>query len=173
MYRSILVSWGPIYLPLILVPVLSVSCSESLFFCWWVQVFFLLSHLSCSEYLVGFVQNSRYASTFTFLHAAIGCEQHRPLKMVSFLQCVFLASLSKFRCLYRCSCMYLQYNFTNQHICTSIMPITRWFCYCSSITQLEIWERDTFQNSLIIQDCFSRHVILVFVSFQNDYNIVS
>lgn len=139
---------------------ISVFLRKSVLFCWWVQVFFLLSCLSCSEYLVDFVQDNRYGSTFTFLDVAIAFEQHHLLKMVS-LQCVFMASLSKFRYLYECSCMHPRYIFTNQHICTLIMPITRWFCYCISITQLEIWECDTSQNFFIIQDCFSHHVIFI------------
>jgi len=46
------------------------------------------------------VQGDKYESMCILLHAHIQFDQHHLLKMLSVFYCVFLASLSKIRCLY-------------------------------------------------------------------------
>jgi hypothetical protein len=53
-----------------------------------------LIHLDLS-----FVQGDKYGSTFIFLHTDSQLDQYYLLKMLSFFHCIFLAALSKIKCL--------------------------------------------------------------------------
>jgi hypothetical protein len=47
---------------------------------------------------LSFMQGDTYGSSCILLHAVIQFDQHHLLKMLSFLYCIFLVSLSKVRC---------------------------------------------------------------------------
>lgn len=56
-----------------------------------------LIHLELS-----FVQGEKYGCVYILLHVATQFDQDHLLKMLSFLQCLFLTSLSKIMCLWVC-----------------------------------------------------------------------
>ena len=90
----------PIYWLLILVPVLMVFCSESLFLLLMsLRLFTVLSFImfSVSGFMIrslnslklSFVQGNKYGSIWILQHAIIQFDQYHLLKMLSYFQCVF------------------------------------------------------------------------------------
>lgn len=81
---------------------LHVFSSESLFLYQWVQHYtssllldsvYLILRGDFAEFGLNFVQEDRYKSIFFILQVVIQVYQHHFLKILSFSQCVFLASL--------------------------------------------------------------------------------
>lgn len=66
------------------------------------------------------VQSDKYGSINSLLHADIQFDQHHSLKMLSFVHCIFMASLSKLRHpLVFDTDLGLQFNSIDQYICFS------------------------------------------------------
>ena len=107
--RSFSVSWVPIYLLLILVPMQSVFCSENLFLCWvwdYPQLSSLRFSVSCLMLIslmhskLRFVHDDECGSICICLYVTIQFYQDCVLNMLSFNQFVFLVSLSNIRFLW-------------------------------------------------------------------------
>ena len=77
--------------------------------------------------------------TYILLQADIQFNQHHLLKMLSFFQCVFPATLSKVRRpTFLALCLGIQFDSTDQNVC--LYTNTMLFYYYSSIVQLKIWK---------------------------------
>jgi hypothetical protein len=61
---------------------------------------FMLSSLFHLQ--LNFVQGDKYRSICILLHVDLLLDQHHLFMMVSFIQCMILASLSKIKCAYMC-----------------------------------------------------------------------
>jgi hypothetical protein len=105
-----------------------------------------LIHLDLS-----FVQGDKYRSIFIFQHTDCQLDQHHLLKMLSFLHCIFLPSLSKINSVVLF--LGLQFYSIDQHVC--LCTNTTWFLkfilFLLSYTPYFIPSPHPFS------DCFTSH----------------
>lgn len=85
--------------------------------------------------------------------------------------CAFWFSLLKKLVVYRyvVFCLRLHFYYIDQHV--FFMPIHWYFCYYSSLIQLQIRDGDTSSNSFTVQSCFI--CLGVFLCFHVKFEIVS
>uniref|UniRef100_A0A671G6U3 Uncharacterized protein n=1 Tax=Rhinolophus ferrumequinum TaxID=59479 RepID=A0A671G6U3_RHIFE len=74
---------------------------------------------------------------------AIQFSQHHLLKRLSFLHCMFLASLSKINCPYLCVFFFWVLNSIPLVYVCVFLPIACCFDYCSPVVQAKVRECDT------------------------------
>ena len=110
-----------------------------------------LIHLNLS-----FVQGDRYGSIFILLHADIQLDQHHLLKMLSFIRCIFLASLAE-SCVHRHLDLLLglQFDSIDKPVCFYANIMWGFFYYYCFEEQFEIRDGDASGSYFIIQYCFS------------------
>lgn len=103
---------------------------------------------------VEFCANGRYRSIFILLHAAIPYDQQHLLKMLYFLQSIFLASLRKKKNQLSVGVWNYVWVFNLiPFIYLSVFIPICCFYYYKSVIQLETCNGDT-SNSYFIKDCF-------------------
>lgn len=149
---------------------LLMSCLEYCLLYQWIQgyplllffqgqyVWFMLRSLISLE--LSFVQDDNYESIFILLHTAAQFDQNHWLKMLSFVQCVFLASLPIIIGMYTYICEINSITLTNMSI---FVTIPYYFHYYSSVQWFHIKDGDISNHSFIIQDCFKYPAYCLYV----------
>ena len=102
-----------------------------------------------------FLYGVRKCSNFILLNAAVQFSQHQLLKRVSFIHCIFLSSLSKIRCPYRCSFIL---GLLSSSISLHTYLLWQYHTVLITITFVvssEVKKLDSSRSNFLSQVCFS------------------